>query len=301
MTREGQDAGRALLHFAVSGHRHRHSADEQATIFDAFTQADASTTRRFGGTGLGLAIASQLVGLMGGRIWVESEPGQGSTFHVTVAFELRAETPAQAPPREASDLRGMPVLVVDDNATNRWILGDMLTNWGMRPTMVDGGASAMRAMTDAKRPASRSRSCCSTTRCRDMNGLDLAEQIKASPELEATMIMMLSSVGQGGDAVRCSRTRRGGVADQARPAVGLEGGDPGGARANGSSAATGEAGAAGACHERWRHSRAAGRGQPRQSAARHGDASRSADTRWSPSRTAERRSRQSRPAGSTSC
>jgi hypothetical protein len=126
------------LHFTVSDTGVGIPAEKQTTIFDSFTQADASTTRRFGGTGLGLAIVSQLVTLMGGRIWVESEPGRGSRFHFTIPFEVPAAPPAQPPPRQVRDLEGMPVLVVDDNATNRRILDEILTTWGMRPTVVDG-------------------------------------------------------------------------------------------------------------------------------------------------------------------
>ena len=176
--REGTDAAASLagaaslegpvvtLHFTVSDTGVGIPAEKQTTIFDSFTQADASTTRRFGGTGLGLAIASQLVGLMGGRIWVESEPGRGSRFHFTIPFEVPAAPPAQAPPRQVRDLEGMPVLVVDDNATNRRILDEILTTWGMRPTVVDGarpGSGRWSSPTSAGGPSLWS---CSTTRCR---------------------------------------------------------------------------------------------------------------------------------------
>jgi PAS domain S-box-containing protein len=201
---EGEDTGRVVLHIVVSDTGIGIAPEAQATIFDAFTQADASTTRKFGGTGLGLAIASQLVGLMGGRIWVESTPGRGSKFHVVVGFDLRSEAPAQAAPRDVSELRGMSVLVVDDNATNRWILRDMLMNWGMRPTMADGSESALRAMTEANRAGEPFQLVLLDYQMPGQSGLDLAGQIKGAPGLQATVIMMLSSVGQGGDALRCS-------------------------------------------------------------------------------------------------
>jgi len=144
--REGPAGVRALLHFVVSDTGLGIPPEKQATIFEAFTQVDASTTRRFGGTGLGLAITSQLLALMGGRIWVESELGRGSSFHVTVPFEAGPEPPRKPLQRELADLRGTAVLVVDDNSTNRRILEEILIHWGMRPTLVDGGKAALLAM-----------------------------------------------------------------------------------------------------------------------------------------------------------
>ncbi len=98
-------------------------------------QADGSATRKYGGTGLGLAISSQLVNMMGGRLWVESEPGKGSTFHFTVRFSLGHD---QSVALDPIDLDNLPVLVVDDNYTNRRILEEMLTGWRMKPTTADG-------------------------------------------------------------------------------------------------------------------------------------------------------------------
>jgi signal transduction histidine kinase len=109
-----------------------------ATIFDAFTQADGSTTRRFGGTGLGLTISARLAELMGGSIRIESELGHGTQVYVTLPFEIRTALAVPTPHGDMKDLRGLNVLVVDDNATNRRILDGILTGWGMRPTLVDG-------------------------------------------------------------------------------------------------------------------------------------------------------------------
>ena len=198
------DDGSIVLHFTVNDTGIGIPADKLATIFEAFTQADASTTRRFGGTGLGLAIASQLATLMGGRIWVESTPGRGSTFHVTVSFELRAEGAVPTPVREAVDLRGMRVLVVDDNKTNRWILGEILIGWAMRPTLVDGGQAALEAMTRAAESGKAFPLVLLDFQMPDMNGLQVAQCIRQTPALAATTIMMLSSVAHGGDALRCA-------------------------------------------------------------------------------------------------
>ena len=200
---EAREEERVVLHFIVRDTGIGIPTDKQATIFESFTQADASTTRRFGGTGLGLAIASQLVGLMGGRIWVESEPDVGSKFHFTLPFELRFEPAAKAATRAAKDLHGMAVLVVDDNATNRRILEGILTSWGMRPTLVDSGEVALRAMELAHQNGAPFLLVLLDYQMPDMDGFEVAERIKNRPELAPATIMMLSSVGQRGDAQRC--------------------------------------------------------------------------------------------------
>jgi CheY-like chemotaxis protein len=200
---ESRDAGQAVLHFTVRDTGIGILAEKQARIFEAFTQADTSTTRRFGGTGLGLTISSQLVGLMKGRIWVESEPGRGSRFHVTLPFETRLESAPTPPSRELADLRGMHVLVVDDNATNRRILEEILANWGMSPTVVDGGEPAFVAMEVAREAGTPFRLVLLDYQMPEMDGFEIAARIKQRPELAEATIMMLSSMGQRGDAVRC--------------------------------------------------------------------------------------------------
>ena len=198
-----QEGAPVTLHFTVSDTGLGIPAAKQATIFDSFTQVDTSTTRRFGGTGLGLAISSQLVALMGGRIWVESQPGQGSRFHFTVPFEVPAAPATEAPPRQARDLEGMPVLVVDDNATNRRILDEILTTWGMRPTVVDGGAAALRAMDLALQAGRPFPLVLLDSQMPDMDGFEVAGRIAQRSDLVGATIMMLSSMGQRGDALRC--------------------------------------------------------------------------------------------------
>jgi two-component system sensor histidine kinase/response regulator len=191
------------LHFTVSDTGVGIAEDKQATIFDSFTQADTSTTRRFGGTGLGLAIASQLVGLMGGRMWVESEAGHGSQFHFTIAFAVPAAPPVQAAPLRLLDIEGMPVLVVDDNATNRRILDEVVTHWGMRPTLVDGGESALLALEAARAGGEPFPLIVLDYEMPDMDGFEVARRISLRPELAGTTIVMLSSVARQGEALRC--------------------------------------------------------------------------------------------------
>src|ERR1039457_1105735 len=131
------------VHIAVSDTGMGVPAEWQGRIFDAFVQADGSHTRRQGGTGLGLSICSRLAGLMGGEMWLESVPGQGSTFHFTVCVAVPAATGARAHTPEPEALRGLPVLVVDDNPTNRRILHDTLVHWGMKPVLAGGGPEAL--------------------------------------------------------------------------------------------------------------------------------------------------------------
>jgi PAS domain S-box-containing protein len=191
------------LHFAVTDTGIGIPREKQELVFAAFAQADNSTTRKYGGTGLGLAITSQLVKMMRGRLWVESEPGQGSTFHFTAHFGL-----AQAPTkphalRETVCLRDMPVLVVDDNATNRRILEAMLTHWLMQPSLAEGGWAGLAAMEQAKDAERPFPLVLIDAQMPDMDGFTLAQRIKESPGLAGATIMMLTSAGQRGDAARC--------------------------------------------------------------------------------------------------
>jgi two-component system, sensor histidine kinase and response regulator len=179
-------------------------ADKQATIFEAFTQADTSTTRRFGGTGLGLAISSRLVEMMSGRIWVESEPGRGSQFHFTVNVGVDPAG-AAAPPvdGEAVLLDGLRVLVVDDNETNRRVLVDMLKHLKLTPTAVADGISALSELALARSANQSYALVILDGHMPDMDGFDVAHRIRQTPELTGATLMMLTSGGQPGDAARC--------------------------------------------------------------------------------------------------
>ena len=190
------------LHFTVTDTGIGIPPDKQQLIFTPFTQADNSMTRRFGGTGLGLAISSSLVAMMEGRIWVESAVGQGSTFHFTAHFGVRPETTAQ-PSHAWDSLHNLPVLVVDDNATNRRILEEQLTSWGMRPTMVDGGQAALAALHRAMQQGEPFPLVLLDAHMPSMDGFSVATQIKQSPALTHATIMMLTSGGPSSDAARC--------------------------------------------------------------------------------------------------
>ena len=157
-----REDNRASLRFSVIDTGVGISHEKQATIFRAFTQGDGSTTRQYGGTGLGLSICQQLVELMDGRIWVESEPQRGSAFHfvVTLPVSERAVVPQFLP--RPDELVEMSALVVDDNATNRRILVDLLSSWGMQAVATADGAEAARVAGAAARPASRSRRPCAS-------------------------------------------------------------------------------------------------------------------------------------------
>ena len=198
------DAERVSVAFSVSDTGIGIAKENHAAIFDPFTQADGSTTRRFGGTGLGLTISRRLVELMGGTIGIESELGLGTQIYVTLPFEIRSPS-ATAAPQDAGprDLVGLDVLVVDDNATNRRILEDILTAWGMRPIMVDGGLAAIEALDRALATGKPFPLAIIDFQMPDIDGFGLAERIKARPDLSTTMIMMLSSVDNKGDGVRC--------------------------------------------------------------------------------------------------
>ena len=190
----------ALLHFAVRDTGIGIPPERQGQIFEAFSQADSSTTRKYGGTGLGLTISTQLVAAMGGRLWVESEVGKGSVFHFTARLGIGEPLP---PRTHDLDLSGLRVLVVDDNATNRRILQDVLTNWNMEPTLVEGGPQALQAMEQAEAERRPYRLVLLDQMMPDMDGFTLAERIKDQPSLAGSVLMMLSSAGRPGDSAHC--------------------------------------------------------------------------------------------------
>jgi two-component system, sensor histidine kinase and response regulator len=184
------------LHFMVSDTGIGIPKDKQAGIFQAFTQADGSTTRKYGGTGLGLTISRQLVEMMGGRIWLESTAGKGSTFHFTIPFAA-GKSVAINPETLDSDLQGMAVLVVDDNRTNREILEKMLTPWGMKPVLASGAREALAAL--ARQPFDL---ILLDVCMPEVDGFELCEKIRRMPAMASSTIIMLSSAARRQDAIR---------------------------------------------------------------------------------------------------
>lgn len=193
--------GRVTLHFSVRDTGIGIPAEKQHLLFNAFSQVDSSTTRRYGGTGLGLAITAKLVRLMSGDVWVESEVGQGSTFHFTANFGEAPAVPSTDPSTVC--LQNLRVLVVDDNATNRLILQEMLNSWEMRPTTVDCASSAIEELHRARAINQPFNLVLSDVHMPGQDGFELASQIRGDQRLRSTVVMMLSSGAGPGDAERC--------------------------------------------------------------------------------------------------
>jgi two-component system sensor histidine kinase/response regulator len=199
VSREGSNGPDHLLHFIVSDTGIGIPPEKQALVFQPFSQADSSTTRKFGGTGLGLSISASFIALMGGRIWVESKPGVGSDFHFTAKLkpsELRAVVPTD-------HLRGVRVMVVDDNSTNLRILSDLLSRWQMLPLLASGGAEAIASLELAKKQSTLPRLILVDLHMPMMDGFSLIAHIRQHYSNAPAEIVMLTSSHHQDDAERC--------------------------------------------------------------------------------------------------
>src|SRR5215472_14935222 len=199
--RQSQSESTIDLHLFVSDTGIGIPEEKQQTIFEAFEQADSSTTRKYGGTGLGLSISAALVKLMGGTMWVESKVRQGSKFHFTVVLEMTKSEPDPLA-KEVNKLVDLPILVVDDNASNRRILREILTNWHMNPTLVNSGAEALSALENVD-----SRNGFALVlldvHMPDMDGFAVAEQIRNSYNQQGIKVILLTSASRPTDIARC--------------------------------------------------------------------------------------------------
>jgi two-component system sensor histidine kinase/response regulator len=194
VVREGVGDGQVAIRITVADTGIGIPQEQQWQIFGAFVQADASTSRRFGGTGLGLTISAQLVELMGGRIWLTSEPGQGSQFHVALRLPLAdASSTAADPSTEA--LRGQRVLAVDDSSTARAVVGDLLTSWGMAPTVVDAAGPALAALGAAADRGTPMSVALIDVEMPGTDGFALTRQIVADPRHAGIKVIMILPAG----------------------------------------------------------------------------------------------------------
>jgi signal transduction histidine kinase/DNA-binding response OmpR family regulator len=195
----GREEGSVAVRFEVRDTGIGIAPQAQAALFDAFTQADASTTRRFGGTGLGLAISQRLVGLMGGRITVDSREGAGSTFSFTVPLD-RAPGELGQPPVPRADLAGVRALVVDDNQASRVVLTRTLHGWRLRPEAVDGADQALLTLRGAARAGDPFALALVDRNMPGRDGLDLLCDARSDPTLAGLRIVVLTSSARPGEA-----------------------------------------------------------------------------------------------------
>ena len=220
---ESESDDSVKLHFMVSDTGIGIPQDKLDSIFKSFEQVDGSITRKYGGTGLGLSITRQLVEMMGGEIRVESPNryrleedsntrnlgprigGPGSIFHFTICFELSRSKDIRVPRPKPQDLSGMPVLIVDDNTTNRILLQEMITSWGLVPTITASGKEAIDRFNTAFASGTPYQLILLDIQMPELDGYDVAKIIKDAPSGEDARILLLSSIGQRGDADRCRK------------------------------------------------------------------------------------------------
>ena len=200
--KELEDGAGLLVHFRVRDTGIGIPPEKQALIFEAFTQADTSTTRLYGGTGLGLAITERLVRLMGGRIWVESEVGRGSTFHFTARFEHAALSDAPDQRHDPEILQNCSVLIVDDNQTNRIILFEMLSAWHMSPEAVEDAQAALDVLARRSREHRDVRLIITDVQMPRIDGLSFGEKVRRDAAFANIPMIFLSSSVQQGETLR---------------------------------------------------------------------------------------------------
>ncbi|TWU16380.1 response regulator [Allorhodopirellula heiligendammensis] len=201
---DDQTEQHVMLHFSVRDTGIGIPPDKLSKVFDSFSQVDASTTRKYGGTGLGLAISNQLVELMGGKIWVESELGVGTTFHFQVQLG-KCDTLPPPPPDELSRWAGTSILVVDDHPTNQRIFRELLKAWKLKPVCVDDGYQAIAELGRAKDMGTPYPMMLLDCMMPGLDGFGVAEQLQADPSFADTKVIMVSSAADSSDTKRCRK------------------------------------------------------------------------------------------------
>jgi CheY-like chemotaxis protein len=195
----------AMVRFEVKDTGIGMTEEQCSRLFESFSQADASTTRRYGGTGLGLAISKQLVNLMSGDIGVKSKPGEGSAFWFTVVLEQQSKGAPKRTFSGHSDLRNLRVLIVDDNETNRKIVHEQVISWGMKNGMAHDGQSALTMLREGAKESGPYDVAILDLDMPGMDGMELASRIKAEPPISSTHLILLSSLGIRGEAEQARR------------------------------------------------------------------------------------------------
>lgn len=199
---EGALTGNAKLEFSVRDTGIGIPEEKFHTIFESFSQADTSTTRKYGGTGLGLSISTKIINLMGGQLNLNSTVGKGSTFFFTIDVPvISSDTLTRY--QNTGEITGMPVLVADDNLSNQKILQEMLQSWGMKPTIVANGEDALHELERASTTKEPYALAILDVQMPEMNGFELVERIRQKPEHAPATVMMLTSAGKRGDAAKC--------------------------------------------------------------------------------------------------
>jgi two-component system sensor histidine kinase/response regulator len=192
-----------VLHMIVSDTGIGISSEQRDRIFQSFEQADSSRTRKYEGTGLGLAISKHLIEIMDGKIWVESELGKGSSFHFTIHFELRSSNDIEFVASLQNEIENIPVLIVDDNATNRKILHEILSHWGMKPSEAMNGNQALDLLLHSSEE--KFELVLMDGNMPHMDGFQVTERIRQNETIRDIPIIMLTSAGNRGDAQLCKR------------------------------------------------------------------------------------------------
>ena len=200
---ESEERDTRVIRFTVADTGIGIPVEKQLSIFSPFTQADSSTTRKYGGTGLGLSISAHLVSMMGGRMWLDSEVGKGTQFHFTARLKVLDKRPESGLSVPLQALNGMRILVVDDHRTNRRIIEGILKRWGAQTTSAEGGNEALAELMSAVKSGQPYGLVLTDMNMPEMDGFGLVERMRQNPELSAVTVTMLTSGGHRGDAERC--------------------------------------------------------------------------------------------------